>query len=247
MENLLILHGWGSCAQNWQQVKELLENKGLKVLVPDLPGFGENPPPSQSWLIDDYVDWVKDYSEKQNISPFFLLGHSFGGRIAIKFAAKYPEKLQGLILASAAGLTKRKSFKNFVFFVLAKLGKLVFPQLFFKKIIYKLAGSRDYFAAQGAMKETMKKIISEDLKPYLPKITTNTLIVWGAQDKLTPLADAYLIKKEIKNSVLEVIPNIGHRIRLEAPDILVQRIIEFIGRRDESLLHPRFNKLKLDK
>ncbi len=231
MSTILILHGWGSCGENWANVKELLESQGNKVLSPDLPGFGQSPIPARIWNIDNYVDWVKDFAEKNNLGQFFLLGHSFGGSIGIKFAVKYPEKLKGLILVSASRITKRKSVKNFLFFVITKIGKLFFRQEIFKRIIYKLAGSGDYLLARGGlMRETMKKVISEDLKPYLSKINVKTLIIWGEKDKVTPVADAYLIKKEIKDSVLEVIPNIGHRVRLEAPEILVEKVKEFIER-----------------
>ncbi|OGZ23198.1 MAG: hypothetical protein A3A08_00895 [Candidatus Nealsonbacteria bacterium RIFCSPLOWO2_01_FULL_41_9] len=234
---ILILHGWGSCGENWAKVKELLETQGYKVIVPDLPGFGQSPIPAIIWNLDNYADWVKDFAEKNNLGrlsgeqaePFFLLGHSFGGSIGIKFAVKYPERLMGLILVSAGRISKRKPVKNFFFLLAAKTGKLFFRQRIFKRIIYRLAGSRDYLLARGGvMRETMKKVISEDLKPYLPKINVKTLIIWGDKDKVTPVADAYLIKKEIKNSVLEVIPNVGHRIRLEAPGILVEKVKEFI-------------------
>jgi len=228
METILILHGWGSCAKNWAEVKELLEKKGMRVIVPDLPGFGENPPPVTAWNIDDYVEWVKDFLEKNNLPRIFLMGHSFGGSIGIKFAVMYPEKLEGLILAAAGRLTKRNSLKNFSFLVLVKIGKLFFHQQIFKRIIYKLAGSKDYLSAKGVMKEIMRKVISEDLKPFLPKITVKTLVVWGDKDKETPVADAYLIKREVKNSFLDVLPNVGHRIRLDAPEILVEKIVNFI-------------------
>ncbi|KKS91607.1 MAG: Alpha/beta hydrolase fold protein [Parcubacteria group bacterium GW2011_GWF2_43_11] len=226
--SILILHGWGSCAKNWIKVKELLEARGYKVFVPDLPGFGENPPLVTAWNIDNYVEWVKDFSEKNNLPRIFLMGHSFGGSIGIKFAVRYPEKLEGLILAAAGRLTKRNSLKNFLFLVLAKTGKLFFRQQLFKRIIYKLAGSGDYLLAKGVMKETMRNVINEDLRPFLPEITTKTLVVWGDKDKETPVADAYLIKREVKNSFLEVLPNVGHRIRLEAPEILVEKIVNFI-------------------
>ncbi|MDO8601408.1 MAG: alpha/beta hydrolase [bacterium] len=228
MSTILILYGWGSYAKRWDNVKELFEAQGYKVFVPDLPGFGENPPPATAWNIDNYVEWVKDFAEKNNLGQFFLLGHSFGGSIGIKFAVKYPEKLKGLILAAAGRITKRKSVRNFLFLIAAKIGKIFFRQEIFKRIIYKLAGSTDYFLAQGVMKETMKKVIDEDLRPYLPKITTDTLIIWGDKDKETPVGDAYLIKKEIKNSKLEILPGVGHRIRLEVPEILVGKVKEFI-------------------
>lgn len=235
MNTILILHGWGASSKSWTRVKELLGNQGYKVYVPDLPGFGSNPAPPRAWSVDNYVGWVRDFCEKQGLSRFFLLGHSFGGRLAIKFAVKYPEKLKGLILVATAGVTKRKSLRNFLFLFLTKIGTGPFSLSILnqfkplaQKVIYKLAGSRDYLFAQGLMKETMKRVIAEDLKPYLSKITITTLIIWGEKDKITPLADAYLIKKEIPNSTLEIIPQIGHRLNFDAPEILTGKILNFI-------------------
>ena len=198
---ILILHGWGVGAKNWKLVKELLENQGYKVFVPDLPGFGGSSPPPQVWTIDDYVNWVKEFSEKQNLSRFFLLGYSFGGRISIKFALKYPEKLLGLILVSCAGIKHNKTFKQLVISKIAKWGnKFSFCPFycFFRKIFYRLIIRKsDYFGLKGSIKETFKRVIEEDLTPYLSQIKVSTLIVWGKEDRITPLKDAYLIKEKI--------------------------------------------------
>ena len=78
-------------------VKEILDSKGIKVIVPDLPGFKKETALTRVWDLDDYVDWFKDFCSDFD-EPFFLLGHSFGGRIAIKFAAQNTERLKGLIL-----------------------------------------------------------------------------------------------------------------------------------------------------
>src|SRR3989338_4498714 len=123
MNTILILHGWGSCAKNWDRVRELLEKEGIKVFVPDLPGFGENPPPAKPWSIDDYVDWTRDYCRKNNLSQFFLLGHSFGGEVAIKYAIKYPQNIERLFLVAASYL-RRKTSKIILLSIAAKIFKI---------------------------------------------------------------------------------------------------------------------------
>jgi len=99
MKTLIILHGWQSSKEKWQKVKENIES--------DLPGFKPETQLKEPWSLDDYVDWLKDFSQTKE--KFFLMGHSFGGRVAIKFALRYPEKLYGLILVSAAGIKKKNS------------------------------------------------------------------------------------------------------------------------------------------
>lgn len=246
MSPILILHGWGSSAKNWSRVRELLESKGYKVFVPDLPGFGEALPPQKPWSVDDYVQWVKAYidslqTQGELVEQFFLLGHSFGGGIAVKFSCAFPERVSKFILVSPA-LRRRKSLKQIIFLFLAKLGKLVFTatglillwplEKWIKKVLYRLAGTTDYYKldvnGMVEMKETFKKVTKEDLTYCLYKIKAPTLIVWGAKDALTPVREAYIARKEINNSKLEIIEDGEHGLNLQKPDILVEKIIKFL-------------------
>lgn len=225
MFTILILHGWGSCAKNWQQVKELLENQGLKVFAPDLPGFGQNPPPAIAWNINDYVEWVRDFCEKNNLSQIFLLGHSFGGSVAAKYSLRYPENIEKLFLASSAGIRKKTVKKEF----LKKISPLFRNFSLLKRIFYRFFVKSDYQYTSGVMRETYLSVINEDISGLFSQIKVPTVIIWGEKDDITPIADAYFINKEIKNSILEVLPGVGHRIRLEAPEILVEKILTFLN------------------
>ena len=235
---ILILHGWGSSLEHWIPVKNLLKKGGYQVFVPDLPGFGENPPPSKAWEIDDYVEWVKEFCEEQNLSQIFLIGHSFGGGIASKFAAKYPKKVSLLILIAPA-IVRQKKLRQYIYFALSKIGKLIFslPILSFlqpaaKKLLYRLLGVSDYYKLfikkELNMKETFKKIIKEDLQKFLPQIKSKTLVIWGEKDKITPLGDAYLIHKGILDSDLKIIPEVGHIPHFKVPEKLAEIILQFL-------------------
>lgn len=229
MKNILILHGWGSCAKNWEPVKELLEKQGYKVFIPDLPGFGETPPPFEIWSIDDYAEWVKSYCEKNNLSQVFLLGHSFGGSLAVKFSIKYPEKIKKLFLIDCAGI-RRKSIKRKVIKKTAiffkKFDFLPFFNLF-RKTFYKFIKS-DYLQTQGIMREIYLKIIQQDISKDFSKISISTVIIWGKKDNITPLKDAYYIKEQISEAKLEVLPDIFHNPHRENPKLLVKKILNYL-------------------
>lgn len=228
MEKLFILHGWGSSKEKWQRTKELIEKEGIKVILPEIPGLDTQI--SKAWDLSDYLNWFEDISRKD--SPFFLLGHSFGGRVAIKFAAKNPERPKGLILVSAAGIKRKPSFWVHLAKIFRKFSFL--PGFsFLRKLFYKfILRKTDYIKTSGYLKETFKKIVDEDLRGYLDKIDTKTLIIWGKRDKITPLDDAYLMKEKIKNSKLEILDNIGHAPYLENPEILSKKIINFIKNKE---------------
>ena len=78
------------------------------------------------------------------------------------------------------------------------------------------------------MRETYLKIINEDLSDYLSRISLPTLIIWGKKDKLTPVKDAYLMKEKIIGASLEIIPDIGHNPHREAPEILKDKVLNFL-------------------
>ncbi|MBI2514708.1 alpha/beta hydrolase [Candidatus Wolfebacteria bacterium] len=232
---ILILHGWGRGAKSYEVVKQLLEEKGHLAYLFDLPGFGEAPAPDKSWSVDDYADFVLRFTQANNLDKVFLWGNSFGGRIAIKFAVSHPEKLNGLILCAAAGLKEKLNFRQRVGRVLARFGKPIFRAIapqnltdFMKRILYKFTGSRDFLLAPGIMKEVLVKTIAEDSMPYLSRIKTPTLIIWGNKDKILPLSDAYIMNKEILGSHLEILENVGHRPHKEAPEKLIEIIDGFI-------------------
>ncbi|MBI5465034.1 alpha/beta hydrolase [Candidatus Gottesmanbacteria bacterium] len=228
---IIILHGWGSSSEAWQAPKELLEKHGFSVYIPDLPGFGKEPPPKRPWSVSDYVDFVLEYAGKNGLDKFCLIGHSFGGRIAIKLAALYPEKLTSLVLTGVPVRT-RKSFKVLTFNFLAKIGKILFlipPLPFFapwaRKILYTCVGEWDYYKTEGVMRQTFKKIINENLSPFLQKINLPTLILWGEEDKVIPLETAYHLKEKIPQAELKIIKGGNHRFPYEQPEIFVKYMI----------------------
>ncbi|MCD6550398.1 alpha/beta hydrolase [bacterium] len=225
-QSIIILHGWQSSKEKWNKVKELLEKEGIEVIIPDLPGFKQENRLTRPWNLDDYVEWLENFTEEKK--EFFLLGHSFGGRISIKFASQFPQKIRGLILVASAGIRHKKSFIFSLLLYLKRFSFLpgynFFRHIFYKKILKKT----DYISAKGHLRETFKNIIEEDLTDFLSRIRIKTLILWGDKDKITPLCDAYLMKEKIPDAELEVLESVGHAPYLECPEILAERIIRFI-------------------
>lgn len=229
-DTIIILHGWQSSKEKWNRVKEEIEKEGIEVIIPDLPGFKKENQLDQAWNLSDYINWCRKFSK--NKENFFLLGHSFGGRIAIKWTAQNPEKIKGLILVGAAGIRHKKSSLFSVFIPILKKLSFLPGYKFLRNFFYKyILRKTDYLKVRGVMQETFKKIIKEDLTPYLSQIKTSTLIVWGKRDKTTPLSDGELMKKEIENSELEIL-EAGHSLYLEKPEILAEKIITFIKKYD---------------
>jgi len=230
---ILVLHGWGGSSDSWVRVQDILSRKGYTILVLDFPGFGRTPPPYDPWAVGDYMEFLNSFirevkkKEKSFVSPFFLLGHSFGGRVSIKFCIKYPEYVRKLILMDSAGIKPGYGFKGSLIFVAALLGNALFTPKVLRRfkdsvrsIFYRVIRNRDYAKANGIMKETLKKVLKEDLLPEIPGLNKQTLIVWGGRDRIVPVKDAYTFKNIIKGSKLEIFKEVGHSPHLECPETL---------------------------
>ena len=233
---LLMLHGWGSSLRSYEQLIPLL-SKHFRVIFPELPGFGESEEPHESWEVSDYVEFVKDFVSKfriQNSSAsadkINVYAHSFGARIAIKWLAGGDERVEKLIMCGAAGIKENLSTRQKSAQGLSKFKSLV-PSFLAKplrKVLYKFAGSSDYDKASPIMKETLQKVVDENLSPLLSKIKVPTLLVWGKHDTYTPLHQGELMHEQIKNSKLVVIETAKHGVHLQEPQKLAELVSDFI-------------------
>ena len=241
---IVFLHGWvKDCKKYLPLYKYFLDKQEYSVFVPDMPGFGDSGEPESVWDLDNYVELVDEFIEKvrqKNSSPLvnetIIIGHSFGGRIAIKYAVKYPEKVSKLILTGAAGIKHSLTIKQKILFILAKAGKILFslPVISYlqkpaKKILYKIARVKDYQEASLKMKKVMKNVLDEDLTSCLEKIKTATLLVWGRLDKTTPLSDGKIMNQKIKNSKLVIIDDANHSLPYQRPKEFIKTIFEFLN------------------
>ncbi len=232
-ENILILHGWGATTKSWGKVQDDLVERGYKVVVPDMPGFGESEAPPKPWTSEDYLKWLLDFIKAEQIpTPVIIVGHSFGGSLAAKLAIEHPSLVKKLVLVSAARTGAGKtSLKVNIIKSLSKIGGPASRLPFYKtarKAFYKfVVRSRDYERAEGVMRQTMQLVLKENLTPLLHKIEAPTLIIWGDKDKATPIDNAYTINREIKGSKLHVIPGAPHAINLYHPHELAELIYNF--------------------
>lgn len=236
---ILILHGWGNQVlggKRFQEVKSLLEKKGYRVFAPDLPGFGQNTLKKESLTFEDYLLFVKSFIHEKKLKKIILIGHSFGGRIAIAFSSRYPELVSRLVLVSASGIPHAlPSLKKKIAYVLTKTIGPIFaipPFSFFynflRKLVYYAIGEMDYYKSAN-LKQTFKNVYQVTIVPDLEKIYVKTLIIWGENDTFTPVEDGKLMHAKINNSKLVIIPHAGHRFPYENPEAFVKEISTFIG------------------
>lgn len=228
LPNLVFLHGWGGCWQSWYPILERLKND-FNLYSPDLPGFGKesiNTP----YYLENYVDFVVDFVIKNKIKNPILIGHSFSGAIISKIAANKLLPLSKIILVDAASIRHPYSpFQKIKFRLISSLKK-VFPftqNIYYK--IFKLQNS-DYATLKDnpILQQTFKNIIQQDLTNELSKIDTNTLIIWGKNDILTPLSDGLIMQKLIPNSTIKIFEDTSHFSYLDNQQQFITEITNFI-------------------
>jgi pimeloyl-ACP methyl ester carboxylesterase len=209
---LLLLHGWGTSLGTFGAMIEDLKRQ-FRITAFDFPGHGGSDMPPATWTVDAFVGLTLSVMAELGIERASVLGHSFGGRVAIKLAAAHPEMVDRLVLVDSAGVPPSQTIKRRLKRVASRsantIGRLGRPGQAVRRAIVRRIASPDYKAA-GPLRDTFLAIVREDLRSALPRIKAPTLLVWGESDDDTTLADAHTMEKLIPGARLLVLKNAGH-------------------------------------
>lgn len=215
-KNVLVLHGWGANIDTILPIVNILK-EDFKVFAMDLPGFGKSQIPKEVFDSKDYARIVKGFIDKMKIDKVTLIGHSFGGKISILLGAYYPELIEKIVLIDSAGLIPKRTLKYYLKVYSFKVLRSIYKSIFFwqdnknkMERFYKRFGSTDYKNADGIMRRILVKVVNENLRPMLKNIQCPTLLIWGDEDKDTPLYMGKIMENEIDDSGLVVLKGAGH-------------------------------------
>ncbi len=200
-KDIILLHGWG---QNIEMMKPLGDNfcDRFRITILDLPGFGESEEPKEPWNIDKYELLLEEFLKKLEIKKPIVMGHSFGGRLAIRYSARNP--IEKLVLFGSPCIRIEEELPFHVK-VLKRLKKI--PGLNdFGEYMKQYIGSRDYKAATPIMRQTLVEVVNEDLSKYAREIEEPTLLIWGDHDDEAPLNEAKELEKIMVDAALIVLP-----------------------------------------
>lgn len=226
---IVFLHGWRSEGNVWEQAITALSSQGTPCYALDLPGFGQSELPKAPFSVTNYAQVVTEFIKKMELKKVVVMGHSFGGRIAIKLASQNASLIEKLVLVDSGGI-RNPSWGRSAKTVAAKIAKPIFKlpgTKILREKIYVTIGADDY-TATPELTPTYLKVIEEDLQTDLAKITTPTLIIWGADDTATPLSDGKRMHELVKGSVLEILPSAGHFSFLDKPVEFLEVLNKFL-------------------
>ena len=242
---LLLLHGFGSSLQAWDDWSVKLEQK-YRVIRLDLPGFGlTGASPANDYSEEKDLATLTHFADKLGLEKFSVMGHSMGGKMAWSLAASQPERVQALVLMAPDGFPETKDIGTKPYEVTAVMGliKYVFPKYLVRKSIepaFSDAGALNdalvnrYFdmlrapGVRGAILNRSNQTIYTDPVPRLKAIKAPTLLIWGEQDQMIPSTNAQSYAHVLSNSTTVIVPKLGHLLQEEQPDKGLTAVMQFL-------------------
>lgn len=221
-EALLLLHGWGSSAENMRVVAQALSDE-YHVFNLDLPGHGHSPAPPESIGVPEHAELVANLIRERIGTSVTIVGHSNGGRIALYMASEpaYKSLIRRLLLISPSGITPERSAGYHVKRAVSSMLKAPFQILpgrlrefgldwLRHSLVWRALGSSDYRALEGAMRGTFVKTVTHHLDDQISDIEAPTLLVWGDLDTAVSRQQIETLESRIPDAGLVVLENAGH-------------------------------------
>lgn len=237
---VILLHGLGGSSQAWGfNIGPLAEK--YHVVVPDQIGFGKSDKPLVNYRIRTYVDFLDQFCKQLKIERASLVGNSMGGWIAAAFTAAFPDRVDRLVLVDAAGYAPPKDLDTRTFYGLNPTTRegmtVLVAKVFYSKAFQTDAAIEQAIAARLAAGDgytissiTESIIRGEDfLDDAVKTIKRPTLIIWGRQDGLVPLAEGEHFNKDIAGSKLIVFDQCGHVPNFEKAAEFNAAVLKFLG------------------
>jgi pimeloyl-ACP methyl ester carboxylesterase len=190
----------------------------------DLPGFGATPAPQTPIGAREYASLLLPVLDEFDAPPL-VVGHSFGGRVAVCLAAEYPGRVAGL-LVTGSPLLRLAPAKNppLAYRLARRLNKYGLVSDGSIEAMKKKRGSADYRAASGVMRDVLVKVVSEEYREELSRLAGPIHLLWGSEDREVPVVvareSARLVTESGGIASVEVVEGVGHMLPIQDPDSL---------------------------
>jgi pimeloyl-ACP methyl ester carboxylesterase len=247
---VVLVHGLAGNWQNWlENIPRLARER--RVIAPDLFGFGESERPAERISMSGYGRTVNELCAGLGLGEVALVGNSMGGFVAAETAIQFPERVERLVLVSAAGITSsnlrrepamawgraammagsRGAAEKRMAVLRPRLRHLVFstimrhPSLIAPEMLWEMSAG----GGRSAFRPALEAILDYDYRERLPEIRCPTLVVWGEEDMLLPVRDAEEYERQIPDARRIVLKDTGHVPMIERPRTFNDHLIEFLG------------------
>ena len=241
-ETIVLIHGFGASKDNWPGLVKLLP--GYHFIIPDLPGFGDSTKlESAKYDVLSQAERLDKFFKLIGLKKFYIAGNSMGGNISGIYAARYPQKVQALILLDNSGVTSpaksalalslekgvnplliksKDDYKRFINFIFVKAPFIPYP--FIGVLAEKSISSRSF------NDKVFKDITGApaSLETHMASYDMPVLIIWGDKDQLLDVSSVTVMEKGIKNHTTRILKDCGHVPMMERPEETAGYIKSFI-------------------
>jgi len=248
---VILVHGLGDEASTiWESTIDFLKND-YYVITFDLPGFGQSSKSNELYSPLNYAKFIHYVAQTYVKKPFYLVGHSMGGAISLKYASMYPSDVQSLVLVDAAGILHKFAYSQFL--IHAKVDRFfeeqnglvqrlqtpkfnAFVDKMTDKFDNKMHIDMDKVLASESLRESVLggtpssiaavALVQTNFSPLLTSIQTPTTIIWGGEDEIAPIQTAYVLRKLLPNARFVTIPKAAHVPMISHEDAFLARLSE---------------------
>jgi len=250
---VVLIHGLGGCIENWMTNINVL-GEHYRVFAFDLVGFGRSEKIEVPYTPEYFSGFVNEFIRSMDIEHAHLIGNSLGGAIAMQVAIDSPDRVDKLILVNSGGFGREATYL-FRLTSLPILGEFLSrpsrsgTEQMIKECVFDgelvtdevidmyyeldcLPGSQKSLLATLRAVVDFRGIKDKMYRPFLDglsKITADTLIIWGEDDRILPVKQAYVGHEGIRNSRLHIYNQCGHLPQFEKPDEFNQLVMEFLA------------------
>ncbi|MDM1378701.1 alpha/beta fold hydrolase [Myroides marinus] len=241
---LIVMHGYMGMSDNWNTFGKQMAEIGYEVHLLDLRNHGRSFH-SDDWSYDFMVEDIVRYMDHHAMCDAVVLGHSMGGKVAMKLATRYPAKVEKLIVAdisprsyaphhqdilaalNAVDFSTKPSRKEVEEIIASHISE-VGTRLFLMKSLYWVEPGQLGFRFNLNAFNKNEDVVGEGVEDGA-EYTGNTLFIRGGNSKYIQEKDEVLIKEHFPNSIIKTIPNTGHWLHAENPQMFFDIVKEFLN------------------
>lgn len=247
---VVLVHGLGGAASNWVELAPLLAPT-TRVIVPELPGHGGSSPLAAAPNLNPFADRIAGVLEREGVQGAAVVGHSFGGSVALRLAMRHRPLVGSLVLAGTAGISSRRrtAVYGLTLTALLKPGRRIAPYRsrisrspFLRTLVFGGWGAADpaalspraaegFLAGPGRHSDTLsavRALLLEDPRTELHGVDCACVVLWGARDTQVGVADAFEYARRL-GAPLRVIAGCGHLLIGERPDACLDAMESVLG------------------
>ena len=227
---VLMLHGFFGGAHNWRACADALSPR-YRVLAPQLPFFGLQPHEDRLGQVTDFLGGLM---AEQNAGRMVIVGNSLGGHLAVNLALRAPERVVGLVLTGSAGLYERNLVRKIQRrpgrdWVRERIMEIFFDEsLVTCEMVDEVLDLLDDRQKALGILRMAKTIRFASVRELLPQVRCPVLLIWGADDKITPPGTAREFQSLLPDADLHFISRCGHAPMMERPGEFTRLVEDFL-------------------